>query len=437
MLIRDRIVELRRVPARSLIPHPRNWRKHPKAQADALRGVLAEVGYADALIARETPDGLQLIDGHLRAETTPDQEVPVLVLDVTEAEADKLLASLDPLAAMAGTDEDLLRELIAGIETESDALQALFDELASPDPADGLTDPDDIPEPPAEATTIPGDLWILGEHRLLCGDSSSPEDLDRLLDGAPVHLLNTDPPYNVHVAPRSNNAIASGSKSLPRVAKSKSESQGFDLARYPSKSKPTHSQLRPKDRALVNDYMSDEEFDLVIRAWFGNAARVLEPGRSFYIWGGYANWANYCPAMEEVGLRFAQGIVWAKGHPVLGRKDMMNDCEFAWYGWREGAGHKWLGPPNITNVWSVKKVNPQSMIHLTEKPVELATRAIEYSSRRGENVLDLFGGSGSTLIGCEQTERRAFLMELDPLYADVIVARYEAFSGKKAVLASS
>ena len=109
MLIRDRIVELRRVPARSLIPHPRNWRKHPKAQADALRGVLAEVGYADALIARETADGLQLIDGHLRAETTPDQEVPVLVLDVTEAEADKLLVSLDPLAALAGTDEELLR----------------------------------------------------------------------------------------------------------------------------------------------------------------------------------------------------------------------------------------------------------------------------------------------------------------------------------------
>jgi DNA modification methylase len=125
-------------------------------------------------------------------------------------------------------------------------------------------------------------------------------------------------------------------------------------------------------------------------------------------------------------------VIWVKEHPVLTRKDMMGNHEWAFYGWKEGAAHRWFGPNNITDVWSVKKVNPQSMMHLTEKPVELATRAMEYSSRPGENVLDLFGGSGSTLIAAQQTGRKAFLMELDPLYCDVIVERFENFTGRKA-----
>lgn len=119
-------------------------------------------------------------------------------------------------------------------------------------------------------------------------------------------------------------------------------------------------------------------------------------------------------------------------HPVLTRKDFMGDHEWCFYGWREGAAHVFLGPNNVPDVWSIKKVNPNKMVHLTEKPVELAVRAIQYSSRPGENVLDLFGGSGSTLIGCEQTDRHAFLMEIDPAYCDVIVQRWEEFTGRKA-----
>jgi len=146
----------------------------------------------------------------------------------------------------------------------------------------------------------------------------------------------------------------------------------------------------------------------------------------------HANLANYPAALKECELYFSQGIVWDKQHPVLTRKDFMGAFELAFYGWREGAAHKFFGPNNATDLWHVKKVNPQSMVHLTEKPVELAVRAIQYGSRPGENVLDLFGGSGSTLIGCEQTGRRAFLMELDPLYCDVIVQRWEQFTGRKA-----
>src|SRR5690606_19295884 len=189
--------------------------------------------------------------------------------------------------------------------------------------------------------------------------------------------------------------------------------------------------LRAKDRPLANDFVTDEAFDELLDAWFGNLARVLEPGRGFYIWGGYANLGNYPPYLKKHELYFSQGIVWDKQHPVLTRKDLMGAFSICLYGWREGAAHVYPGPRNAPALWHVMKINPQSMVHLTEKPVELAVRAMQYSSRAGENVLDLFGGSGSTLIAAQQTGRRAFLMELDPLYCDVIVQRYEQFTGEK------
>jgi DNA modification methylase len=190
--------------------------------------------------------------------------------------------------------------------------------------------------------------------------------------------------------------------------------------------------MRAKDRPLANDFVTEEEFEQLLHAWFGNLARALLPGRAFYIWGGYSNCANYPPTLKAAGLYFSQAIIWDKQHPVMTRKDYMGAHEWCFYGWREGAAHQFYGPNNATDLWSVKKVNPQNMIHLTEKPVELAARAIDYSSKPGENVLDLFGGSGSTLIAAEQTGRRAFLMELDPLYCDVIVQRWEQFTGQKA-----
>ena len=172
----------------------------------------------------------------------------------------------------------------------------------------------------------------------------------------------------------------------------------------------------------------------MLRAWFGNAARVMVPGAGFYIWGGYSNIANYPSALAENGLYFSQSVIWDKQHPVLTRKDFMGAHEWCFYGWREGAAHKYYGPPNATDLWHIKKVNPQSMIHLTEKPVELAAQAIQYSSRKGENVLDLFGGSGSTMAAAEQTGRRAFLMEIDAPYCDVIVERWQNLTGAKAIL---
>jgi DNA modification methylase len=274
---------------------------------------------------------------------------------------------------------------------------------------------------------------MLGKHRLLCGDSANVSDVDRLLAGQPVHLVHTDPPYNVKLEPRSNNAIAAGLSSFQGV----SHHQKLDVIRQPAKARPTTARLRAKDQPLANDFVSDQEFERLLHAWFGNLARVLQPGGAFYIWGGYANCGNYPPVLKRAGLYFSQAIIWNKLHPVLTRKDFMGAHEWCFYGWREGAAHRFFGPNNVTDLWEVKKVSPQAMVHLTEKPTELAERALAYSSLPDEHVLDLFGGSGSTLIAAERTGRTAFLMELEPLYCDVIVRRWEEFTGRQAVRAAA
>jgi len=202
----------------------------------------------------------------------------VLIGSWTEEQEKKILATLDPLASLAGADTDILDKLLREIDSGSEALQNLLSDLRQQNGLDkvleGLSDPDDIPEPPDKATTKPGDLWHLGEHRLLCGDSCKPEDVDRLVDRAKIHLINTDPPYGVRVEPRSNNAIAAGLSSFqgPR------HHQSLDLARHPQKAKPTGKKLRAKDRPLANDFLSEEEFDRLLHAWFENIARVLLPG---------------------------------------------------------------------------------------------------------------------------------------------------------------
>ena len=414
-------------------PYERNPR-HNDAAVDAVAASIREFGFRQPIVV---DDQGVIVVGHTRYKAALKlglETAPVHVArDLNPVQARAYRIADNKTSDLSDWDFELLPTELAALETQFDWQSFGFDQdelekLLPQQNPHGRCNPDEIPEPPDEPITQPGDLWILGDHRLLCGDSSKAEDVGRLLDGGAIHLVNTDPPYNVKVEPRSNNAIAAGLSSFQGT----SHHQGLDLARDPGKSKPTGKKLRAKDRPLANDFLSDEEFDRLLAAWFGNIARVLAPGRGFYIWGGYANCANYPPVLKRTGLYFSQAIIWVKGHPVLTRKDYMGNHEWCFYGWREGAAHEFFGPNNAVDVWEIKKVNPQSMVHLTEKPVELARRAIEFSSRRGENVLDLFGGSGSTLIAAEQTGRRAFLMELDGLYCDVIVRRWEQFTGRQA-----
>ena len=345
-------------PVERVTPYDKNPRLNDAA-IDVVARSLQEFGWRQPIVVDEA--GI-IVVGHTRYKAALKlgyAEAPVHVAaGLTPAQIKAYRIADNQTASIADWDLELLPLEITDLRAMNfniDLLGFGTDELAkimSTEVQDGQCDPDDVPLPPDEAITQPGDLWILGNHRLLCGDSSKPEDLDRLLDGADIHLCNTDPPYNVKVEPRSNNAIAAGLSSfeaptssrelhnqrfLAAQRKTATHHQGLDLARHPGKSKPTQKKLRAKDRPLANDFVSDEEFDRLLDAWFGNIARVLLLGRGFYIWGGYANLGNYPGFLKKHGLYFSQGIVWDKQHPVLTRKDRMGTrVERVGFAWERG-----------------------------------------------------------------------------------------------------
>lgn len=483
------------VPLATLTLDPRNARTHDEKNLATIKTSYSRFGQQRPILIDATGT---ILAGNGQATAARElgwTHIAAITTALTGKEATAFSLVDNKSAEQAGWDNARLAELLSELMAEDQALvdAAGFGEvdinqiLATPTPAPNI---DHIPEQPDPAVTQPGDLWILGDHRLLCGNSADPAALDYLLDGATIHLVNTDPPYNVQVEPRSNNAMAIAvAAGRPRVH------QGFDLARKPS-NEPTTAKMRAKDRPLANDAVTDDAFAQLLTAWFGNLARVLAPGRSYYIWGGYANLWNYPHALTQAGLHFAQMIIWVKNSPVMTRKDYMGNHEWSFYGWKEGAAHffapgihnaqdTWevsaatdpqaeaqpspladglilqteAGPifltPDIpkkkyrhvnlspgkaahfyrdgpTDLWRVRKLAHTATVHLTEKPVELALRAMHYSSRKGENVLDLFGGSGSTMMAAHQLGRHAYTMELDPLYCDVMVRRWEEFTDRKA-----
>ncbi len=410
-------IELRKIE--SVKPYENNPRQNEQA-VEAVAISITEFGFRQPIVVDESDViivghtrfkaalklGMKQVPVHVARGLTPEQAKAYRIADNQTAslstwDTEKLPLELSELQRL---DVDLS---LTGFS--SDELVQLMDDPVT----EGKTDPDAVPEPPDEPITRIGDLWLLGEHRLLCGDTASSTDMDHLLEGEKVQLVHSDPPYGVNLQSRSQNALTASLSGAQRA-------------------KQNQPKLRAKDRPLANDEASETDYAKLLNGWFTNIARVLEPGRGFYLWGGYVNLTAFPIALREAGLYFSQGIVWVKEHPVLSRKDFMSDFEFGFYGWKEGRAHQYFGPNNATDVWQVKKVRPQKMVHPTEKPVGLAARAIQYSSKSGEVVLDPFGGSGSTLIAAEQASRRAHLMEIDPLYCDVIVRRFEEFTGSKA-----
>lgn len=393
MKVRDRIKEFRRVPAADLKANPRNWRKHPAAQSQALQGILNEVGYADALLARDTPDGLVLIDGHLRAETTPDAVVPVLVLDVDEDEANKLLAVLDPLAAMAKTDVARFNELRQQIDVGNDALQQMLDGLGGP--LQATSEEDDVPKPPAIPTTKPGDLWLLGEHRLLCGDSSDSDSVAKLLDGKEPFIMVTDPPYGVQYDPMWRSDL--------------------------------RGKLNSRSGKIANDKRTD---------WTDTCK--LFPGQVAYVWH------NACHAevglnLEQAGFEMRSQIIWRKPFHIISRCHYHWQHEACWYAVRKGGSAKWCGGRKQNTIWDIMFLDNRTdegenawTNHSTQKPVECMIRPIRNHGSKGDDVYDPFVGSGSTIIAAEQLGRRCFAVEIEPAYCDAAIARWEKFTGGKA-----
>ena len=396
MKIRDRIKELRRVKASELIPNPKNWRTHPIAQQDALKGILAEVGFAGAVLARELDDGtLMLIDGHMRAETTHDQEIPVLILDVDEAESDKLLATFDPIAAMAESDPHALDALLRNVDTGSEALQKMLAELAE---GAGLyldekeVIEDEVPEPPVDPITKPGDLWILGDHRVLCGDSTKAEDVGRLMDRSRADLMLTDPPYNVDYTGKTKDAMK-----------------------------------------VDNDSMGDADFRKFLNTCLKAGFDVMKPGASFYIFHADLEGYNFRGAVKDCAQVVRQCLVWVKNTLVMGWQDYHSQHEPCLYGWKEGASHGWYSDRKQTTLLRFDRPS-RSEDHPTMKPVALFAYLVGNSTAPQGIAYDPFLGSGTTLIAAEQLGRKCYGMEISPAYCDVIVKRWETLTGKTATL---
>ena len=378
MKIRDRIKELKRVPAGDLLPNPKNWRTHPAAQADALRGVLGEVGFADAVLARETENGLMLIDGHLRAEVAPDASVPVLVLDVTQDEADKILATHDPLAAMATTDAGKLADLLDGMRFDSDAATAMTESLAKAEgvaPAAEVVE-DEVPEPPADPVTQPGDLWTLGDHRVLCGDSTDRAAVESLLDHEKPSLCFTDPPYGADIS--------------------------YD----------THDDSQANLKGLVKGF-----FPLAVELC---EVVALTPGIN--------NIAVYPPPSWVLCWFYAAGTgrtPWgfSSWQPVL----VYGKCPKLASG--HGCHPDGFNHPASPDDMAVNR----SLSHACPKPVTAWARFLDrLTVEAGQLVYDPFLGSGTTLIAAEQLGRKCYGLEISPAYCDVIVNRWESLTGRKA-----
>lgn len=416
MKVKDRVVELRRVRAADLKPNPRNWRTHPKAQQEALKGILAEVGYADALLARETPDGLQLIDGHLRAETTPDVEVPVLVLDVTEQEADKLLLSLDPLAAMAEGDADSLRALLAQIETDSDAVRKMFDGLAKEYGAQPGPKPLDDPGPDLDAAdelrkkwgVELGQLWTLGEHRLLCGDSTNAADVKRLMNDERAVLFATDPPYLVNYT-GTNHPGTKTSEKRPSLNTdwSKTYGQSWDEA----------------DAAQNSDL-----YHRFIKVAIENA---ILPNAAWYTWHASRRQRMVEEAWEKNGAFVHQQIVWSKpNRPILTRSWYLWSHEPCFFGWLKGKK-----PPKETaeygrTVWEIEGLNnDERPDHPTPKPLDCFAIPMRQHTKAGDVCYEPFSGSGSQIIAGEREGRRVYAMEISPAYVAVTLQRWSDATG--------
>lgn len=356
MAIRDRIVGLRRVRAGDLLPDTRNWRRHPKIQRDALAGVLKEIGYADALLVRETAEGLRLIDGHLRVELTPDQEVPVLVLDVDEAEAGKLLLTLDPLAAMAQPDTDAILALLRDTTFESQAVNAMLEALANGEtqplqPSMGLTEPDEVSPPMAEPYVERGDVWQLEQHRVMCGDSCNGQDMELLMGGKKASLVWTDPPY------------------------------GVDIGR-----KNRYLQSRQPARRIVEPLMGDtpaspEESRLFLRAAFESMASRSDPGSAWYVAAPPGPLQLvFGDELNRLGI-WRQTILWVKQNATFATLgvDYHWRAEPMFYGWLPGAAHRWYGGRKQDTVWEFDRPLA-SLSHPTMKPVALIERAVQNSS---------------------------------------------------------
>lgn len=381
-----------------LIPYARNARVHSDAQVAEIAASIMEYGWTNPILL-DGENGIIAGHGRLMAARKLGMEtVPTIdIIGLSNAQKRALILADNKMALNASWDTELLKielsdlmgggdkDLITGFSQEEiDTLLGQFD-------PESEVEEDELPEPPSDPTSEPCDLWILGEHRLLCGDSTMPDDVARLMGDERADLWLTDPPYNV--------AYTGGTKDA---------------------------------LTIQNDDMDDESFRQFLGAAYAAADSVLKEGAAFYIWHADSEGFNFRGACRDVGWKVRECLIWVKNAFVMGRQDYQWKHEPCLYGWKDGASHNWYSDRTQSTVLEFNKPNRNGE-HPTMKPVELFRYLIGNSTIRNGVVLDSFGGSGTTLIACEDIGRKARLLELDPAYCDVIIKRWQKFSGKKAV----
>jgi len=391
---------IERWPIERLIPYARNARTHSDAQVAQIAASIAEFGFNNPVLVDSAAG---IIAGHgrlLAARKLLLTEVPVIVLDhLNDAQKRAYILADNRLAELAGWDDEMLRiELEALRDVEFNYQLTGFDEkelarlLAAQTAIAGLTDEDDAPALPAEAVVRTGDVWLLGSHRLLVGDATQVTDVQRLTAGEPADLVFTDPPYGVAY-------------------------EGY-----------TDDRL-----TIKGDRMKPEEFRAFLAATFAAYRGAVKAGASLYVCHASSWQREFQDAIEAAGFAVRCQIIWAKNTFAWGFGRYKFQHEPIFYCYPAGATDVWYGDKTQSTLWQEKKP-AANRLHPTMKPVELIERALLNSSKAGDVVLDLFGGSGSTLIACERRGRKALLMEIDPKYAEVIVKRWQAYTGKSATL---
>jgi len=383
-----------------LIPWAKNPRTHSDAQIAQIAASIEQFGFNNPILV-DTKAGI--IAGHgrlLAAQKLGLEEVPVIVLDhLSEAQKRAYIIADNQLALNAGWDEDLLRAELAALQAENFDVDLLgFEDeelarlLAAQEATEGLTDEDAVPELPQTPVSVTGDLWILGDHRLLVGDATKQADVEKLMAGDFADLVFTDPPYNV-------------------------DYEGY-----------TEERLK-----IRGDRMSDAEFKQFLESAFQAFRAIAKHGASLYVCHSSSWQREFQNALESAGFEVRCQIIWAKNTFAWGFGRYKFQHEPIFYAHVAEQKDSWYGDKSQSTLWDEKKP-AANRIHPTAKPVELVERALLNSSKAGDIVADLFGGSGSTLIGCERRGRKARLMEIDPKYADCIVQRYQEYTGRKATL---
>jgi hypothetical protein len=431
---RNRIVGHADVAPAELVPNPRNWRSHPQEQQRALAGALGEVGWvAEVLVNRTTG---HVVDGHLRIELAlarHEPTVPVTYVELSEDEERLVLASLDPLAAMATAEQEQLAALLAGLDPADEALRALLDDLAREyrldDLRSGLVDPDEVPPVPDEPYVRTGDLYVIGDHRLLCGDATSPDDVARLLDGAEPTLLATDPPYGVSLDPTWRDGVYNAlGPAEPGYLQTDPTPELGDATRAPGRA---HGRTKGHRNTTVS---GDTRVD------WADAFALVPSLTVGCVWHAGVHAAEVAAGLRRIGFEIVSQVIWDKGLFAIGRSWYHWGHEPCWVVRKAGSKARFLGERNQSTIWrapSPKMImggsDEPKVDHPTQKPVVLYEAPIANHLRRGEAVYDPFLGSGTALVAAERLGRRCYALEIDPRYVQVAIERWQAFTGQTAV----